>query len=66
MIEGVGMNDESITAFDVLDRLSAAYFGKQMFFMQDDGYVYNRDDGGYYDLEHAIREFEHKLFWFNE
>lgn len=61
--EGDRMSDEAITAFEVLDRLSAAYYGKQVFFLENDGSIHFRNDGCYYDIEHAIREFESKLLW---
>lgn len=44
----------ALAAFEVLDRLSAARYGKQAFFMQDNGMVYDRFVCDYITLEKAI------------
>lgn len=46
-----------MTPFEVLERISTAYWGKQMFFMQDSGTVYDRYHGEYVTLEQAIERF---------
>lgn len=50
-----------MTAFEVLDRLSTAYYGKQYYFEEQDGMIYSRECGEYYDIEFAVEEFEDKL-----
>lgn len=47
-------DDLAHAKFEVLDRLSTAHYGKQMFFMQDDGKVYDRNGYDYITLETAI------------
>ena len=46
-----------MTPFDVLDQISASYYGKQLFFLQDNGTVYNRYTGLYTTLEQAVEWF---------
>ena len=48
---------EQVSVFKVLERISTAYWGKQMFFMQDSGTVYDRYHGEYVTLEQAIERF---------
>lgn len=48
------IQDQELTAFDVLDIISSAYAGKQMFFLQDDGMIYSRFDGCYMTFEQAV------------
>lgn len=52
-----------MTAFEVLDRLSTAYYGKQMYFEEEDGMIYSRKCGEYYDIKFAVEEFESVLLW---
>ena len=53
--------DEDNEAFEVLNRLSAAYEGKQMYFLQSNGLVYSRYEGEYQTLEDAIDDFARRL-----
>ena len=61
----VPLKDFSITdktsAFDVLNTLSSAYWGKQYYFEEKDGRVYSRDSGGYLTLDEAVTEFANKI-----
>ena len=42
------------TAFDVLNEISSSYYGKQMFFLQDNGFVYDRYKAEYITFEEAV------------
>ena len=53
--------DSELTPFDVLEILNTAYWGKQMYFLQDDGKVYDRLIGDYVSLEIAINRFAERL-----
>lgn len=54
-------NKTDTTPFEVLETISTAYYGKQMYFLQDDGFIYDRVYGKYISLEEAIDEFASKL-----
>ena len=41
--------------------LSCWYWGKQYYFMQDDGSVYSRYSGSYMNVEQAYSEFSRTL-----
>lgn len=43
--------------WDMFDLISSAYYGKGMYFKQDDGTVYSRHSGEYMTVDEAIREF---------
>ena len=45
---------DEYTPFEVLDRISAAYYGKQMFFLQEDGTIYDRSRDKYVTFEEAL------------
>lgn len=44
-------------AFQVLERISSAYCGKQVYFWQDDGRVYSRNTCRYLTVSEAVDEF---------
>ena len=44
-------------AFDVLDLISSAWYGKQYYFLQDDGTVYSRESCKPMAFEDALNEF---------
>ena len=46
---------EELSAYDVLDWIGTAYWGKQMYFMQNDGTIYDRYKCDYVSLEEAVR-----------
>ena len=46
--------DREMTAFEVLDEISSAYAGKQIYFLQDNGLVYGRSESKYMTLEEAV------------
>ena len=48
------MNDTELTPFDVLEIISSSYGGKQIFFQQDNGMIYDRYEGDYVTLEEAV------------
>ena len=52
---------DNLTSFDILNRLSSAYWGKQMYFLQEDGMIYDRHENKYITLEQAVTNFEQKL-----
>lgn len=43
--------------WDMFDLISSAYYGKGMYFKQDNGTVYSRHSGEYMTVDEAIREF---------
>lgn len=43
--------------FDVLEKISTSYWGKQMYFLQDNGTVHDRYRGEYITLEEAVDRF---------
>ena len=43
--------------WDMFDLISSAYYGKGMYFKQDNGIVYSRHSGEYMTVDEAIREF---------
>lgn len=49
-----GKRNAEVTPFEVLERLSTAHYGKQMFFMQDNGLIYDRYEHDYITLDTAI------------
>lgn len=51
-----------MTAFDVLEMISTAYFCKQMYFLEDDGSVYSRYYGKHMSLEEAVEEFADYIY----
>ena len=55
------ISDFNSGAFDTLNVLSAAYWGKQYYFAQDNGIVYSRDSGKCMTLDDAITEFANKI-----
>ena len=46
--------DSGMTPFDVLFEISTAYGGKQIFFDQGNGTIYDRYNGEYISLEEAV------------
>lgn len=53
-VDAVPVRQMTLAAFDALDRLSTAHYGKQMFFMQDNGMIYDRYECDYITLDTAI------------
>ena len=43
--------------WDMFDLISSAYYGKGMYFKQDNGTVYSRHSGKYMTVDEAIKEF---------
>lgn len=56
-------NGKELTAFEVLDIISSAYAGKQIFFLEPSGVVYDRYDGEYVTLEDAVYRMAERLGW---
>ena len=48
-------------AYDVLNVLSAAWHGKQYYFLQNDGTVYSRDSAKSMTVDDAVAEFANKI-----
>ena len=49
-----GAYKESLTPFDVLEIISSSYGGKQIFFQEKNGMIYDRYKGEYITLEDAV------------
>lgn len=47
--------------WDMFNLMSCWYWGKQYYFLQDDGTVYSRYSGSYMTVEQAYQEFGHIL-----
>lgn len=45
---------EAMTAFEVLDAISSSYGGKQIFFQEKNGMIYDRYKAEYITLEEAV------------
>lgn len=43
--------------WEMFDLISSAYYGKQMYFKEDNGIVYSRYSHNYMSVDKAIREF---------
>ena len=48
------IKEESITPFEVLDIISSSYGGKQIFFQEENGMIYDRYKCEYITLEDAV------------
>ena len=55
------MTDYKRGEYDVLDLLSSAWWGKQYYFVQDNGLIYSRDSDKYMTLDEAIGEFADRI-----
>ena len=44
-------------AYEVLDGISSAYYGKQLYFLQDNGMIYDRKECDYVPFEEAFNRF---------
>ena len=42
------------TPFDVLNEISSAYYGKQLFFLQSNGSIYDRMKAEYISFDEAV------------
>lgn len=51
------MTTDELTAWDVFETITSAYGGKQIFFKQEDGMVYDRYKAEYITFEEAIIRF---------
>ena len=51
------LKERSSDAFEVLDNISSAYYGKQMYFMQDNGMIYDRYNCDYTTFDEAVNRF---------
>lgn len=51
------MSERKKGEWDMFDLISSAYYGKGMYFKQDNGTVYSRHSGEYMTVDEAIREF---------
>lgn len=51
------MNEYERGRFDMFDLISSVWYGKQCYFMQDNGIVYSRYSGKYMSAEDAYSEF---------
>lgn len=54
-VDGVEIKKEG--EWDMFDLISSAYYGKGMYFKQDNGTVYSRHSGKYMTVDKAIKEF---------
>ncbi len=53
---------DTMTPFDVLDTLGAAWAGKQCFFEQEDGRIYDRFECDYIDFDTAVNRMSKRLW----
>ena len=53
--------DRKMTAFEVLNEISSAYAGKQIYFLQENGLVYGRYECEYMTLEEAVGNMAERL-----
>lgn len=49
--------DRNVGEWDMFDLITSAYYGKGMYFKQDNGTVYSRYSCEYMSVDEAIREF---------
>jgi hypothetical protein len=54
---GRAMTTEDLTAWDVFEAITSAYGGKQIFFLQKNGMVYDRYKADYITFEEAMNRF---------
>ena len=47
--------------WEMFTLLSSAFWGKQYYFMQDNGIVYSRDSGKYMTFDDAVDEFVNRI-----
>lgn len=52
--------------WDMFELITNAYFGKQYYFLQDDGTIYSRYSGTYITKEEAVKQFLDELYDFRE
>ena len=52
--------------WDMFERITNAYFGKQYYFPQDDGTIYSRHSDTYITKEEAVKQFLDELYDFKE
>lgn len=57
------MSDYERGRFDMLVTISSVEYGKQCYFLQDDGSVYSRRSCKYMTLEDAVEEFLDAQGW---
>ena len=50
-------DEDAMTAFDVLDTISSEYYGKQVYFLQENGRVYSRISCMELSFDVAVDEF---------
>ena len=48
--------------FDVLDQLTIAYYGKQMYFLEPDGRIYDMQKDEYIDVDEAVRRLANAIW----
>lgn len=51
------MSENERGQWEMFTLLSSAFWGKQYYFMQDNGIVYSRDSGKYMTFSDAVNEF---------
>ena len=55
------MTDFERGRWDMFVGMTNFYYGKQYYFLQDDGTVYSRQSGKYMSVEEAYKEFSRTL-----
>lgn len=48
------MRDDDLTPFDVLEIISSSYAGKQIFFQEKSGIIYDRYNSDHITLEESV------------
>jgi len=49
--------------WEMFSMITSVYWGKQYYFMEDNGLVYSRDSGKYMTFADAVCEFTKKIGW---
>ncbi len=57
------MNDYERGQWDMFELITSAWYGKQYYFLQEDGSVYSRESGEYMQPDKAYNEFLDKVGW---
>jgi len=55
------MSQYELGQWDMFVTLSSAWWGKQYYFLQDNGWVYSRDSCGHITVEQAYAEFVKRI-----
>ena len=57
MLKTIDVPDRKVGEWDMFELITSAYFGKQYYFVEENGLVYSRETHKYMTKDDAIREF---------